>query len=82
MRFWVRSPHRGRFNLILYNSAGEKVRHLVGIEDEVPFARYFYWDGRNEGGEWVANGVYIAYAAFPAELRQAKFIVLKRGSRK
>jgi hypothetical protein len=81
IRFWVRCPYQGGFRLILYNSAGERIRTLEDTVLEAPLARFFEWDGRNEKGDPVADGVYIAYAAFPVEVAKARFVVAK-GSRR
>ena len=60
----------------VYDISGRVVRMLV---DEPKLAGHFaaVWDGRNEGGEVVASGVYF-YEVVIGDFRQAKKLVVLR----
>jgi hypothetical protein len=52
------SPGHEYVHLTVYNLLGQRVRTL--IDGERPAGRYTAtWDGRDEGGRYVANGVYF-----------------------
>ena len=68
----------GRVSLRIYNAAGQLVRTLVD-EDQVPAAEGLsvIWDGRNNGGQDVASGVYF-YRFVAKEFSDTKKMVLLR----
>jgi hypothetical protein len=45
--------------MTIYNIAGEKVRELSEASQTVSNAGWIDWDGKNENGEVVGQGVYI-----------------------
>ena len=52
----------GKVSLVIYNTAGELVKELVGRTVSGRGVRETaIWDGRNEKGDLVASGVYIIY---------------------
>jgi 5'-nucleotidase/UDP-sugar diphosphatase len=51
-------PEDSYIKLTVYNLLGQKVKALVD-EFQVAGARKVIWDGRNEGGERVASGIYF-----------------------
>jgi len=62
--------------LVIYNTAGQLVRTLYS--GEMPAGRFsLEWEGKNEAGEQVASGVYLA--VFKAgEFRQVRRLVLMK----
>ena len=61
----------------VYNIVGEKIRILAvwkALKGN-PFS--WPWDGRNERGEFVGNGVYVLLLRTPEGVSMAKVIVLK-----
>jgi hypothetical protein len=71
------SRSRGNARVIIYNSAGEKVRVLHDGPVEARRRMDFRWDLRNSRGEAVSSGVYLVYATLPLEARQATVVVVK-----
>ncbi len=51
-------PKRDRVSLSIYNTLGQKIRTLLNKELSVGSYRV-EWDGKNEGGQEVASGVYL-----------------------
>jgi hypothetical protein len=49
----------------IYTIAGEKVKTLQETEMQFPNSGYIDWDGKNEAGETVANGVYLYLVKTP-----------------
>jgi hypothetical protein len=45
--------------MLVYNIAGEKIRTLNEANQSTPNAGFIEWDGKNESGEPVGQGVYI-----------------------
>jgi hypothetical protein len=76
IRYRIETP--GRVTLVIYNVAGQRVKTLV---DEVQIllaaGRIARWDGRNEGGERVASGVYFYQLTAPAINETKKLVLLK-----
>jgi hypothetical protein len=71
----------GDFEVSIFNVAGEKIRHLTSTEEGINvIAR---WDMKNESGETVAPGVYLAYFRMffsdgsPDVIKKYKLAVLK-----
>jgi len=69
-------PEAGEVRLAIYNMNGQLVRTLYS--GEMPAGRFeVEWDGKNEAGEKVASGVYLA--VFKAgEFRQVRRLVLMK----
>jgi hypothetical protein len=70
------SEPASRVKVAIYDVSGRAVRLLV---DEVKGAGYHkaVWDGKNEGGEGVASGVYF-YEVMIGDFRQTKKLVVLR----
>ena len=69
----------GNYSLMIYNSAGEKVRTLASprYQNSAVF-EWYAWDGRNDYGEMCASGVYIIYANESFEHKIKKVLLVKR----
>jgi hypothetical protein len=69
-------PVISEVKLVVYNSTGQLVRMLYS--GEMPAGRFsIVWDGKNEAGERVASGVYLA--VFKAgEFRQVRRLLLMK----
>ena len=52
-------PHPSRVELSIYNTLGQKVRNLIA-EQQASGVYEIIWDGRNDSGEQLASGIYIA----------------------
>ena len=67
--------------LIIYNGAGQVVRTLdVGHQTAAVYenrSKAIYWDGRNELGEQVANGVYFYHLSAGDYSATRKMVILK-----
>ena len=67
--------------LTIYDTAGGPVRRLdLGYQpvgDYTDRAKAAYWDGRNEGGEQVANGVYFYSLSAGGYSATRKMLILK-----
>jgi hypothetical protein len=68
----------GHVSLRIYNAAGQLVRTLVD-EDQAPAAEGFsvIWDGKNNGGQGVANGVYFYRLAAKGYSDTRKMVLLR-----
>lgn len=67
----------GRYDLNVYNSAGELIRHLLKkdlIETGIIRAD---WDGRNDHGDIVASGVYLIHVEAPKFARVQRIAVIR-----
>ncbi|MDM7917448.1 MAG: C10 family peptidase [Candidatus Eisenbacteria bacterium] len=72
-----RSAEAGRVTLRIFDASGRSVRQLI---DEVrPAGRWIAeWDGRNDAGDRLAAGVYLARLEAPgAEGRSVRIVLLK-----
>ncbi len=59
IQYWVPSGQKScHVTLIIHDSVGRVVRHLVGGEIP-PGVHVAPWDGRDDGGSLVASGVYF-----------------------
>jgi hypothetical protein len=68
----------GDYSLILYNSAGEKVRTLASPRyQNGPVYEWYAWDGRNDYGEMCASGVYIIYATESFKYKFRRVLLVK-----
>lgn len=66
----------GRVNLSIYNLLGQKVRELVNEKKEK--GNYsVQWDGKNDKGERLANGVYFYVLKAGESISSKKMILLK-----
>jgi hypothetical protein len=51
-------PQAGNVELVIYNTAGQKVRTLINQMQDASFYKVV-WDGRDESGQSVASGIYF-----------------------
>jgi hypothetical protein len=73
-----RIPEPGRVTLVIYNVAGQRVKTLVDeFQNPLATGRVVRWDGRNEGGERVASGIYFYQLTAPAIREIKKLLLLK-----
>lgn len=67
-------PHERSVSVDVYDVSGRLVRRLgTAVDDRVSVV----WDGRNDNGVAVANGVYFVGAAFGSERRVLKVTLLR-----
>jgi N-acetylmuramoyl-L-alanine amidase len=59
----------------IYDVAGKRVMRAEGSPRLLEFS--FVWNGRNEGGERVAPGVYFARLQFGRQVAVQKFVILR-----
>jgi hypothetical protein len=67
----------GPVTIEVYNVAGKVVRTLLDTEVDAGASGYVVWDGRNDGGENCASGVYFYRIAAPGFIDSHKMIMLK-----
>jgi len=75
IRFEVPSPG-GRTVVRVYNIAGRVVREL-GNDELSPGVYELEWNGRDEGGERVASGIYFYRVHAPGVIDQKTMVLLK-----
>ena len=69
-------PEDGAVNLMVYNMQGQVVRTLVN--DSQTAGKYSVtWDGRNDDGSMVSNGMYIYRLAADGRTAEKKMTLLK-----
>jgi hypothetical protein len=51
-------PQAGNVELVIYNTAGQKIRTLINQMQDASFYKVV-WDGRDESGQSVASGIYF-----------------------
>lgn len=69
-------PETARLRLIIFNTAGQKVRTLVS--EQLEPGRYVYeWDGRDENGNRVASGVYLYRLLGDGFVAERKLVFMK-----
>ncbi len=73
----IETAAEGSAYLAIYNSAGERVKELVREDLSRGTTRDLTWDTKNEQGELVASGLYLAQLASPGGSVGALFIVLR-----
>jgi len=64
-------PKNGFTQVHIYNSLGQRIRTLLETEQQAGVHR-IVWDGRNDNGELVSNGIYFYH------IKNAEFIVTKK----
>jgi hypothetical protein len=72
----VRVDVAGEVKIIVFNIAGQEVRKILDANLGVGNTRD-YWDGRNNGGALVGNGLYFILIQTPSTKLIRKVIVLK-----
>lgn len=65
-----------RVSLIIYNTAGQTIRHLINDKQSSGF-HALAWDGRNDDGALVASGVYLYKLAAHDLARTGKLLVTR-----
>jgi len=71
------APGAVELSIRVYNVAGERVR-LVGLAQVVPGMTEWRWDGRNDQGDLVGNGVYFIQVIIGSDAQIRKVVVLKK----
>jgi len=69
-------PQDGYVTLKIFNTLGQQVRTLVDADQEVGRYRVI-WDGRDDGGQLVASGLYFCQLQADAIRRTIKMVFLK-----
>ncbi len=69
-------PEAGRVRLIVYNTLGQEVRHLVNGRMEAGRHRV-EWDGTNDRGVRISSGIYIYRMLYGHMIKSRKMMVLK-----
>jgi hypothetical protein len=67
-------PKEDQVRLVVYNLLGQKVRTLLD-ERQTSGKKMVVWDGKNDGGEAVASGIYFCRIE-AGELAQTKKMLL------
>ena len=67
----------GRYSLVIYNSAGEKIRTLKSTENQPAGDDVEPWDGKNDKQDYVSSGVYIIQFQEPLGVHQGRVLVIK-----
>lgn len=69
-------PSSGNVDVIIYNIQGQKVRTL--FSDFLPSGHNkLNWDGRTDGGNAVASGLYLCKVAFEHEILTTRLVYTK-----
>jgi len=74
--FTVTLPQRTRAEITIYNLRGQLTRHLHSGSLEKG-KRSFEWDGRDERGASVANGIYLCKARLGNQSRTIRLVKLR-----
>jgi hypothetical protein len=69
-------PESGKASLTVYDITGRKVRTLVS-ERMIAGVHSVVWDGRDERGEMVASGIYLARLESGTTARTVKMLLMK-----
>lgn len=70
------TPEASPVSLRIYDLSGRLVRTLV--DEELPRARHHVrWNGRDDGGQTVAAGVYFYRLAAPGVRETKRMVLLK-----
>jgi len=67
----------GPISVNVYNLVGEKVRHIADLNAIKGSPSTFTWNGTNDSGEYLGNGVYIIMLKSNAGVHLKKVIILK-----
>ena len=67
-------PERDNVRIDIFDASGRRVRDLVSDVLE-PGAREVYWDGRNDGGQALASGLYFMKVRTSLGQRTEKLIL-------
>jgi len=69
-------PSSGRAQMRIYDVRGALVRTLLD-ERHGPGLHHAAWDGRDDGGERVASGVYYVRMETPGGVKQQKVVLVR-----
>ncbi len=69
--------YAGNYSIKIYNTAGEKVRTLRDTTSQPAGPDQVTWDGKNDGGQNVASGVYIIIMLDTLSYHAAKVVVIR-----
>ncbi len=67
----------GNYSVMVYNTAGEKVRTLRPGPEQPAGLDSFSWDGQNDAHSVVASGVYLIRMVEPLGTHVAKVVVIR-----
>jgi hypothetical protein len=67
-------PRAGLTQVHIYNTRGQRIRMLLA-QDQTPGIHQVIWNGRNDNGELVANGIYY-YQIVNSGLKETKKLLL------
>ena len=70
-------PDPVRLSVRVYNIAGELVR-VVKEAEVIPGLTEWSWDGKNDGGSLVGNGVYFIQVVTGSDTQIKRVVVLKK----
>ncbi len=74
IEYWL--PQAGFTRVYIYNSMGQRIRTLVESQQSQGI-HHMVWDGRNDNGEIVTNGIYFYRIITPEFVETQKIILLK-----
>jgi len=69
-------PNAGFTRIVIYNALGQKIRTMLDEEKSSGTYRVL-WDGRNETGELVPNGIYFCRISSMGVVKTRKMLLLK-----
>ena len=69
-------PEAGNVSLILFNSLGQKITELVNAH-QIAGTHRITWDGTDESGRVVGNGVYFYRLVTDAGVQSERMVLLK-----
>jgi flagellar hook assembly protein FlgD len=69
-------PADGYVRLSVFNAAGQRVRTLVEAPQQAGF-KSAYWDGRDEYGSRVSDGVYFYRLEVGRHVEMRKMVLLR-----
>lgn len=72
IRFDLHQP--ATVSLDIYNLFGQRVRRLIHAH-KMPGTHSFKWDGRDEGGQPVASGIYLYQLRTPGAVQTRKMVL-------
>lgn len=67
---------QGKVSIYLYDTKGSKIKRLADEEKEAGTYRY-YWDGRNDSGNVIGNGLYFVHIQAGDYIKTKKIVVIK-----
>ena len=70
-------PESGRLFLDIYSITGQKVRRIAADQYYAGGNHQFGWDGKNERGENVSSGMYIARASIGKYTTAKKMLLMR-----